>query len=787
MNLPVSSARFVGRDAELADIARLLSNPACRLLTLVGPGGIGKTRLAIEAVQRFPDRLCFVPLQPLTSSDFLVSAIADALDFQFYSGDEPEQQLLDFLRDKSWLLVLDNFEHLLDGATLLSEMLAHAPEIRLLVTSRERLNLVEEWVLEVGGLVFPASESDADPERYSAVELFVQHARRVKSSFRLTEAECSAVIRICHLVGGMPLGIELAATWARALSCDAIADEIERSLDILETPARNVEPRHRTMRAAFEPTWKRLSDEEREAFMRLAVFRGGFTREAAEAVAGAPLRTLTALVDKSLVRVDASGRYDLHELLRQYAADKLSDVGEAQTTTQRHLAYFLKLAEQAEAHIYGREQLAWFDQLEIELDNLRAALTRSVQNRLNEAGLRLAGTLGWFFQYRAHWHEGLTWLKHLLAMAPDAALSTRAKALHSAGELSGVFDNPENTKQFCLKALTLAQQVNDQQTIAWSLSTLGFFTWDRESLNESVTMFRNLDDPYGLSHALRRLACRDIEQGDYSHACSLLDEALVSAREAGDRNATAWALLLLGVAAWRQNRDARQTAALLEESLSAFYEIRNVAEACAPMIMLARVEQVMGNTMRSQALYSRTLNLLQELRLNTYGIKMLCILLAGVGSLARVQGKLERAARLLGAAEEGIPGFFGFFPRAEFDHLASAVRAQFGESAFAAAWAEGKVMTREQVVAYALQCCWQPVELMQASPVLTSPLAEPLSARELEVLRLIAEGLSNGEIAERLALAKSTIKWYINEIFSKLDATSRTEAVDHARILGLLG
>lgn len=235
-NLPTHAIPLIGRAEELSQITALLHDPACRLLTLIGLGGIGKTRLALEAAHQFPAPVHFVPLQPLSSPDFLISAMADALGLRFHSGNDPKRQLLDYLREKSWLLVLDNFEHLLDGAALLSEILTYAPGVRLLVTSRERLNLVEEWVLDVEGLAYPPSENVTDPERYSAVELFVQHARRAKVSFALTDTSRPAVVRICRLVDGMPLGIELAASWVRVLSCQAIADEIARSLDILETP-----------------------------------------------------------------------------------------------------------------------------------------------------------------------------------------------------------------------------------------------------------------------------------------------------------------------------------------------------------------------------------------------------------------------------------------------------------------------------------------------------------------------------------------------------------------------
>jgi predicted ATPase len=251
-NLPTQSTPFIGRVKELAEIAGLLNDPACRLLTLVGPGGIGKTRLAIEAARlqqnTFAHGVNLVSLQPVGSSDFIVSAIAEALRFQFYPGGEPKHQLLDYLREKSLLLVLDNFEHLLDSAELVSEILAYAPEIKVLATSRERLNLLEEWVLDVPGLPVPASETEMEIDDYGGVQLFLQSAQRTKVGFILTDAQKPAVTHICQLVGGMPLGIELAAVWVRALSCEEIAIEIERSLDLLATSARNVPPRHRTIR-----------------------------------------------------------------------------------------------------------------------------------------------------------------------------------------------------------------------------------------------------------------------------------------------------------------------------------------------------------------------------------------------------------------------------------------------------------------------------------------------------------------------------------------------------------
>jgi predicted ATPase len=383
---------FVGRDTELDDILGLMNNPLCRLLTLIGPGGIGKTRLVQEFIAKhrvlFPDGLYIAYFQAVPSPDLIVSTIAEALDFRFQPGGDSHHQLIDYLHDKSLLLVLDNFEHLLDGASIISDILVSTVAVKLLITSRERLNLQEEWVYEIRGLDYPMNDTAPDIEGFSAVQLFVHSARRVYPAFRLTQPHKPLVVRICRMVGGMPLGIELASAWTRALPCDEIAREIERSLDILETSSRNILPRHRNMRAAFEPTWNRLSEDERRVFMKLSVFRGGFTREAAEYVAGAALRTLSVLVDKSLLRLDTNGRrYSIHELLRQYSEEKLCSSPHAQNETlDLHCAYYMRFLSEREVDIVflGRQREA-IEKINNELENVRIAWRRAVvQGRFEE-------------------------------------------------------------------------------------------------------------------------------------------------------------------------------------------------------------------------------------------------------------------------------------------------------------------------------------------------------------------------------------------------------------------
>lgn len=319
---PTPVTAFVGRGGELAEVWERLNDPACRLLTLTGPGGIGKTRLALEAARQaeYPDGVYFLPLQSLSSPEQIIPIISKELPISGNAQQDMKARLFRYLRDKRLLLVLDNFEHLLDGVGLLSEILEVAPEVKLLVTSRERLHLMEEWVMDVQGLEIPKADVPDAAEHYSAVRLFVQCALR--AGYQVRDGDMAFVIRICRLVSGCPLGIQLAAAWTRSLTCQQIMRELERGLDFLQTPFRNVEPRHRSLRAAFEPTWERLTEAEQALFMRLSVFRDSFTLEAAEQVAGASLQLLTALVDKSLLRLNQDGGYEIHELIRQYAEEK---------------------------------------------------------------------------------------------------------------------------------------------------------------------------------------------------------------------------------------------------------------------------------------------------------------------------------------------------------------------------------------------------------------------------------------------------------------------------------
>ena len=336
-NLPSQTTPFVGREQELAELARLLADPGVRLVTILGPGGMGKTRLAIEAAQAqldaFAHGVRFVPLAPVAPADSagstnpLITALGDALDFAFQGSKSPREQLLAYLRGKEMLIVFDNFDHLLEAVDLVGDLISHAPRIKVLVTSRERLNLQEEWLFPLQGMRVPDE----------AVLLFEQHARQVQPDFDLV-AERAWVIRICQLVDGLPLGIELAAAWTRLMPPQTIAQEIEGSIDFLATTLRNVPERHRSLRAVFDQSWDRLSEAEQAVLAKLSVFRGGFQREVAEAVTGTSLWLLSSLADKSLLHVTPSGRYEIRELLRQYVAEKLRGIPGQNVTALGHTA-----------------------------------------------------------------------------------------------------------------------------------------------------------------------------------------------------------------------------------------------------------------------------------------------------------------------------------------------------------------------------------------------------------------------------------------------------------------
>lgn len=518
-NLPILPTPLIGRQREVDELTRLLRDPQCRLLTLVGPGGIGKTRLAIETASRmqdsFADGAYFIPLAPVNSIRFIVPMIADSVGFSFQSTAmiEPREQLFNHLKEKQILLLADNLEHLLTepGVELFSELLTAAPKVKLLVTSRESLELQGEWNFEVQGLPIPESGDPEESTQNTSVELFLQRARRTHVEFNPTAEEHPAIIRICQLVNGMPLGIELAAAWVRTLSCNEIAKEIERGMDFLSVSTRDLPARHRSMRAVFDHSWKLLTEEEQKILLRLSVFHGGFQREAAEQVTGATLPALSTLVTKSLVWRSGDNRYDLHELIRQFTAEQFANRPEERAATHvLHGRYYLTYFGRADARLRSSAQRETLAELTAEMDNFRAAWEWAITNRefaLIEQTIR---PLAYFYDIRGWLREGIETF--------DSAL-TALEAVHEPSL-------PDRINQVALAHALTSRSVLE--------SRLGLYEQARVGLERSLKILQPLNEPRVLVESITLLGNVMEFTGDYAGASTLYEEGLEMATTIGD-------------------------------------------------------------------------------------------------------------------------------------------------------------------------------------------------------------------------------------------------------------
>jgi predicted ATPase/transcriptional regulator with XRE-family HTH domain len=616
-NLPTPSTPLVGRTVEVVRIAEILSAPECRLLTLTGPGGIGKTRLAIAAAeslaQRFADGVCFVPLAVVTDPESIWAALAGALGFRVRRAEDPKAQLISFLQTKALLLVLDNLEHLLDGVDLIADVVQAATRVRVLATSRERLGLLGEWVFDIHGLGVPAqmpAVAQALPpgwERASAVVLFTQAALRAHPDFELRAEDYPAIVRICQMVEGIPLGIELAAAWVRMLTCQEIAIEIERSLDFLATPARNVPPRQQSLRAAFEHSWRLLPVEERAILQALSVFSGGFTRKAAEAVAGATLLALAALMAKSLAVRSEDGRYDLHEVVRQYAAEKLEEAGEVDAVRRRHWHYFLDMAQTADAAHNSPEYMGLVDQLELETDNIQAALTYLIDHDLEEAW-RLAGVLEPYW-YRRPVREAERWLARLVASEPHAgraiAPDLRARVLLIVATFQPSIGE---TMAMMHEVLALARQGDERRVTALALALLGNEGLLGGGFAESDAMFaeaqrlaEEADDKATLATVLAEQGECARYQGRYARAIELHTASSALAQAIGRTDLIVSSVSSLGKLALRQG-DPQKARAVIEPTLAVWEAIHDRIGLASALLLLARAATIQGDYDRGRAL-----------------------------------------------------------------------------------------------------------------------------------------------------------------------------------------
>ncbi len=711
--LPVSPTPFVGREKELAELANLLSNPACRLISIIGPGGIGKTRLALAAAadqyDQFEDGAVFVPLAAQSSADHLAPAIMAALGLSLEGPRDPKDQLLVYLRERPVLIVLDNLEHISNGGRLLSAILRETTKVLFLVTSRERLNLQGEWVFDLHGLEVPEGSRVDQVEEYSAVRLFLQSARRARAGGLFSDEDKSSIVRICRLVEGMPLAIELAAAWVRTLSCREIAEETGKGLELFATRLHDVPERHRSMRAVFEHSWTLLQEQERSALRKLSVFRGGFQREAAEQVAGASLPLLSALVDKSLVRAGSMERYSLHELVRQFGEGKLIECGELEATWDRHLAYFLALAEQAAPHLSDPDPQACLERLEMENGNLRAALEWCFGSKGAREGLRLSGALWRFWYLRGYYDEGRRWLERALAVTAEGIPAVeKRRALDGAAVLAWMQGDYGAARAYNESSLTISRDLGDACGIAYSLRTLGIVARDRGDLAESrsylqasLALYRELGDRRGIAHSTRALGIVTREQGEHTASQSYFKEALTILQELGDQRSLARLFINMGESA-RAQGDYDTALSFYSQSSAIAQELGVKEDLVICLQNSAYAIHRQGDYARATHLARESLKLLQQQMIKASVVISLAIL----GGLAGSQKRPERAFRLFASAEmlrDAIGFHFYYADQVALDRDLAAARTQLNESAAEAAWAEGRAMTLEQAIAYALE------------------------------------------------------------------------------------
>jgi predicted ATPase/DNA-binding SARP family transcriptional activator/Flp pilus assembly protein TadD len=600
-NIPIPITPFFGREQELIDLSRLFADPTWRCITLAGPGGIGKTHLALQAADQhkyqFAHGSAFVPLASVASVEAVIPTIANAVRFAFYGSNDPKAQLLNYLSDKQMLLVMDNVEHLLmvtaeqvTIAELFVEILQQAPGIKLLITSREALDIQGEWLLEIQGLSFPKKDRLDPLEKFSAVALFMQRARRAQPTFVLSEEDQDAVVRICNLVGGMPLALEIAAAWVKVLSPAEIALEIGKSLDFLQTQMRDVPERHRSMRAIFDHSWQTLSHGEQQTLRKLSVFRGGFQRQAAEQVTGTSLPTVSSLMTRSLLRRTSDGRYDMHELIQQYAATKLAeDPDEMQSIQERHSLYYLGLLEENDSQLRGRDQQNVLTELTREIDNIRAAWDWSVSNQRFLSIHRVSFTLCYMFALHNWFAEGeVTFWKTSQAIAACMQQTgqndhLQETVLHAMLSHCGYFrlrlGKGEEAYTVLAPSAAFLRTSTESSAAIYSLWYLGFaylqlgrFVEAKESLLESHRLSQQYDEDWFQALADEFLGSLARGEGTYSQAQLYLKDSLAHFRQLGDPMMTSHVLSDLGHIMQKLG-DLDQAEKLLQEGLEIAREL----------------------------------------------------------------------------------------------------------------------------------------------------------------------------------------------------------------------
>jgi predicted ATPase len=754
-NLPALVTSFIGREREQTEILHLLKKN--RLVTLAGIGGIGKTRLAIQVGNRllpdYPHGIWFVALDSLSDPLLIPQTVASIFNIREVTDRPVMENLKYVLRGKTLLLILDNCEHLLEACRQFSTtLLTFCPALKILTTSREILNLEGEATYSLSSLSVPVESAALEKVAgYESVQLFVERARLALSTFELDEANSRSILDICRRVDGIPLAIELTAAHVNILNVEEISNQLHKSLAILDSAHRTTLSRHQTLQASLDWSWSLLSDSERVFLRQLSVFAGGWTLEAAEAVCqGNPLGLTSTLVQKSLIKVEQDAgretRYYFHEMVHQYGRDKLSEAGDAQAVRDRHLAYFVKLVEQAEPELYRSNQIIWFNRLDKELDNFRTALKWALVRDV-ESGLRIA-VIPWRFWQRWNYVQELgEWLRKLLERYSKSD-SLRAQALAVCANYTFVNGNTVEARGFAEQGLQLARALSDRQNEALSLLFLGRsiafpgnFLEGNRLLEESLALYRALNDKLGqamatgwlgmnqnnLEHSKSRLleglrlhrdlgnlsqiawcltmlTYKEILGGNFAPPAPLAEETKTLYRGLGDQIGEADALELLGIIAHRQG-NYQQAYPYFEQAITMYEDIGASSWSAWTRVRMAYAFLDEGNYQQARETFRICLQLFRQRGTFDYLIGVV-FTIEGLASLHTNQGQLEWATRLFAWADAVREELDNHRPPVEQMDVNKSIQlclAQLGEEAFSDAYEEGKKMSLDEAIVYALE------------------------------------------------------------------------------------
>ena len=884
-NLPVQLTSFVGREGEVDRIVSMLARPDVRLLTLLGPPGIGKTRLSLEVAHRllddapneapegagtyrprsYEDGVFFVPLAPLTDHALVPSAIASTLNLKLTGSQPPMDALRDFVDGKHMLLILDNFEQIIGAGSAVADLLVACPNIQIIVSSRVALHVYGEQAYRVPPMLLPgkdviASATAESVERvveWEAVDLFVQRVRLVRPDFALDAESAPVVAEIVRRLDGLPLAIELAAARVRVLSPQGILERLDDRMKLLVGGADNVPARQRTLRGAIDWSYDLLDEAEARLFRRLSVFAGGCSLQAAEHMveddmSSGPLPGCDALdlvgslVDKSLLKEEAGpggeSRLLMLETIREYGLERLRAAGEEAEARRRHALLMTELAEQAEPYMTSAARDPWMVRLDADLDNVRAALSWSVSERGDPPiGLRLAGALGWYWEHKGHFAEGWRWLHDILANVGGSERTTvRARALFALGTLAEALGNTDtarvtlqvsadifeergetrlhaysqlvlcrtnasvsgsSAREVAALAVEALRALDDKWGLAFGLevmATIAYLLDDMEAARaqefECLTLYKELGDTWYTAQTLQRLAAHALNRGELAKAREYLDEAIALSQQIGYQFNLGLTLFIYGLVHY-QTGEYSLAEATFQQAIIIFDILGDRGRVGALMRHVAYAACRRNRLDRALALLNEAAVALQ----GTGRIWHIALTVMAAGNIAAALGDWRLAARALGAPlavfSDGVNITNAMYDDiVEYTELTERTNANLGAEEFARLMADEPLSLDRALAEVSALMAASPVAPPEAQAAVgatktkTAVQAYPanLSKREVELLRLVALGLSNVEVASRLFLSANTVRAHLYSIYTKLDVTSRTSAARFAVEHGLV-